>query len=691
MHEANLRKQEIDGQIQQFENMLKLLETVHEKKQFQNDEDFTEDDALMINDYDNELNDQNKLTQNEIKSKIEEAANTIELLINENLSLENVLNDISNGKMDVNELDLSNISTDNNITDETIDPSQLVDYTQFKMETDLLENFSFQKFQKCYITFSFPKLTQNQENSKNLYKYLKIELHDSHQNIVPFDLKEKIAPTLHYVRIYFVPQSAGIFRIRIIFNNNEVPNSPFHFVVLTENLHLTTTSSNSNSSLNYSASSFAMDGYNVKSDDSINSNLFKPPIKRSELEKTLNVETSPTTLYAGRGRLLRMKNQINQNESNRAITIDPVLAHKRKSPDNRFDSNNNLVINEEMMDAEETLLTTEGSSKLPKLGSIDGSMNKFAQNSLLFVNTGNNLNGLNVRNVSTVNILSNHLRRYANANGLVRLLDDKQIPPLKALFQRKFSNLNFPIGVKSCSIRNWLVVCDNGSNSIKIFEKSTGELLRQISDDPECGVKFRRPSAVLLNERKSEMYIKDDKEIFVFDLEQDCKLIRKFGAGILNKPYGLAYDENENVACIDADFKNPHIHLFNKETGHLIQSKPYHPVMKIFANAHVLNQKFGQQKILSSRIEPFEKSKVRFICSNQNSIYASDLGRSIVYKTDLNGEIEMAFGFPGKRKGEVNEPSGIFVDNDGQAILVGDSKNDRLQVIWIKSKVVFLN
>ena len=56
------------------------------------------------------------------------------------------------------------------------------------------------------------------------------------------------------------------------------------------------------------------------------------------------------------------------------------------------------------------------------------------------------------------------------------------------------------------------------------------------------------------------------------------------------------------------------------------------------------------------------------------------MGRSIVYKTNLNGEIELAFGHFGKRIGEFVEPSGIHVESDGNAILIGDSKNDRLQV-----------
>ena len=50
-------------------------------------------------------------------------------------------------------------------------------------------------------------------------------------------------------------------------------------------------------------------------------------------------------------------------------------------------------------------------------------------------------------------------------------------------------------------------------------------------------------------------------------------------------------------------------------------------------------------------------------------------------ETNLNGEIDFAFGHYGKHAGEMNEPSGIHVDKRG-TILVGDSKNNRLQVIF---------
>lgn len=51
----------------------------------------------------------------------------------------------------------------------------------------------------------------------------------------------------------------------------------------------------------------------------------------------------------------------------------------------------------------------------------------------------------------------------------------------------------------------------------------------------------------------------------------------------------------------------------------------------------------------------------------------------MVYISDLTGNKLGQFGRYGKLPGEMNEPSGISLDQVGN-ILVGDSRNDRVQV-----------
>ena len=60
-------------------------------------------------------------------------------------------------------------------------------------------------------------------------------------------------------------------------------------------------------------------------------------------------------------------------------------------------------------------------------------------------------------------------------------------------------------------------------------------------------------------------------------------------------------------------------------------------------------------------------------------------GRSILYKTDYEGNPLLDIGKYGRAPGEFNEPSGITKDGD-DIILVADSRNDRIQV----SIIIFL-
>jgi DNA-binding beta-propeller fold protein YncE len=208
--------------------------------------------------------------------------------------------------------------------------------------------------------------------------------------------------------------------------------------------------------------------------------------------------------------------------------------------------------------------------------------------------------------------------------------------------------------------------------------------LHQINSNANKEFTFLRPSAVLIsNDNKPELFVKDDKEILVFDIENNCKFLRKFGAKILRRPYGLAFNTQGNLVLVDADLKNPLVYTFDKSSGKVINAKPYQPVLSSYAQSESLKYTFSSlnNKPLANELEPFDKTKVRFICTNQDYLYASDLGRSIVFKTDLDGNICLAFGHYGqKKRGLLKEPSGLHVDYDGNAILVGDSKNERIQV-----------
>lgn len=171
-------------------------------------------------------------------------------------------------------------------------------------------------------------------------------------------------------------------------------------------------------------------------------------------------------------------------------------------------------------------------------------------------------------------------------------------------------------------------------------------------------------------------------------MDNGCQLIRRFGLKILSRPYGLAYDSAHNLVLVDADLKNPMIYTFDRQSGNVVRTKSYKPCIQNYSNAAQLVAEFSRSSsaddksdgVLTKQVQAFEKTKVRFIACAQDMLYAADLGRSLVFKTNLEGDISLVFGHFGRRKGEFNEPSGIHVDPDANAIMIGDSKNDRIQV-----------
>ena len=111
-------------------------------------------------------------------------------------------------------------------------------------------------------------------------------------------------------------------------------------------------------------------------------------------------------------------------------------------------------------------------------------------------------------NQTSICVLSEYVRKHSNQNNML------SIPPLKAKFVQKFSNVNFPIGVTTCFKRDWLIVCDYGKDLIKIFD-NTAKLLRTFQNsnynDKEKRFFLRRPSALLIDyENDDLLFVKDD-------------------------------------------------------------------------------------------------------------------------------------------------------------------------------------
>ena len=548
---------------------------------------------------------------------------------------------------------------------------------------------------------------------------LQLDILDPESGNVSYKMGKKISDYQYLLRISFIPMIHGIHKLFIRYNTEHIPDSPFEFKV--EENRSTKIKSEPLSLITMREQSPVQPHLNVPPVQSIESNSRTrfPSVSQKLQERlsitpfnTPNVHPSQTaSMSVGRGRLFSISENVKKNKAlangTCAITQrEPYVPQKRKSPRSSLTNNINNIDDVEM-ETDTGVEMSDLSRKFKKMVYVNETENQYhnySQSSISSINVITDeqeiMPNSTYEKIKSQNILSDHLRKHSASNGLIRplidnnkrpLIDFNIVPPVKALFERKFTDCSFPIGVRCDKSRNWLIVCDSSTNSIKIFNNLDGSLIHQIDENADKyrgKIKLKRPSAVLINndDNNSEIYVKDDKEIFVFDLKNNFEFKRKFGFQILKRPYGLAYDSKMNLVLIDADLRNPLIYIFNKYTGQVISSKPYHPIIPTYAQGHSLIRRFGEsdkegkKPILGSNIRNFDGTKVRFIYCNHDYLYASDLGRSIVYKTNLNGEIELAFGHFGKRIGEFVEPSGIHVESDGNAILIGDSKNDRLQV-----------
>ena len=262
---------------------------------------------------------------------------------------------------------------------------------------------------------------------------------------------------------------------------------------------------------------------------------------------------------------------------------------------------------------------------------------------------------------------------------------------IRARFECKYDGLTLPIGVRplggggGATQADRLAVCDMHENCVHVYEVSTGKRVHTISDKSEAYAKHLRlvrPSALVVDE--AEMFVKDDKEILVFELASGhYRFVRKFGAATLTHPYGLALDAgntSKHILVVDENLKMPAVYTFDKHSGSVVNTAVFNPLVSAFSRPDTLRRQFGAHFRGATSIGQFDRCKVRFMWRTRDALYATDLGRNLVFKTNMRGEIQMAFGCWGKENGELKEPAGIFVDEQSGAILVADSKNNRIQV-----------
>ena len=125
------------------------------------------------------------------------------------------------------------------------------------------------------------------------------------------------------------------------------------------------------------------------------------------------------------------------------------------------------------------------------------------------------------------------------------------------------------------------------------------------------------------------------------------------GDGEINRPSGLAFDENDNLYLVDS--LNHRVQVFTKE-GKFLST-------------------WGRFGIGDGEFDHPWGIEI----DKNGDVYVADWRNDRIQKFAPDGRFLMKFGNSGQSDGEFNRPTGVAVDKDG-TIYVTDFKNDRLQV-----------
>ena len=124
--------------------------------------------------------------------------------------------------------------------------------------------------------------------------------------------------------------------------------------------------------------------------------------------------------------------------------------------------------------------------------------------------------------------------------------------------------------------------------------------------------------------------------------------------------------------------ENSRLLLFDPDSGQLV----YEQRIGINQESEDALKKHANHRI-KGHILPETNTKPRFLAVHNDQIYIADLGRSLIYGTSIRNHFDFhcttVFGGHGRANGEMNDPSGLFIDSGGN-VISADSKNDRIQV-----------
>lgn len=151
--------------------------------------------------------------------------------------------------------------------------------------------------------------------------------------------------------------------------------------------------------------------------------------------------------------------------------------------------------------------------------------------------------------------------------------------------------------------------------------------------------------------------------------DQDGKLVKSFGAGMITWPHGMHVDADDNVWIADAVGYAP------------VPEGIGHTIMKFSPDGELLMQ-LGKEGVAGDGTDVFNKPSDMLVAPD-GSIFVADGhdagGNNRIMKFDKDGNFLLQWGSTGGDHGQFRDPHALAMDSQGR-LFVGDRGNSRLQI-----------
>ncbi len=166
--------------------------------------------------------------------------------------------------------------------------------------------------------------------------------------------------------------------------------------------------------------------------------------------------------------------------------------------------------------------------------------------------------------------------------------------------------------------------------------------------------KVKIPGGIAIDSQ-GYMYVTDTKKNAVLKFNKNGKFVKKWGKeGSANiefrTPLGIAVDSENNIYVADS-------------TNHCV---------KIFSNLGVFKKTIGKRGVAEGEL----LFPAAIAINQKKELFVLD--RTRLQKFSSEGELLGSWGKAGSNDGDLNKPTGIFIDKDG-FVYIADSGNNRIQ------------